>query len=164
MGKEHWPARLAARLVSGAVLFLVAGCAPGVQPVANTPVSVSSTDVIPTGPEAVAPGEPDGGIAPPSASAEAGDDAATPTPEALSPHDMELMKQSVIADWRLSRDRRSERQTNTVAAQAEPASPPPSTTHEQEPPPPPAPAQPAQNAGPIPCSMLPATATPCLRQ
>jgi hypothetical protein len=157
MGKEHQLARLAARLVSGAVLFLIAGCGPGVPPVADAPASVSSTEVIPTGPAAVAPGEPDAGIVPPSASAD------TPPPEAESPHDMELMKQSVIADWRLSRDRSSDGQAKTVAVQAEPASPPPSPAHEQAPPPP-ALAQPAPNAGPIPCSMLPATATPCLRQ
>jgi hypothetical protein len=83
--------------------------------------------------------------------------ASPPPPESLSPHDMELMKQSVIADWRLSR----ERPASTDAAQAEPAPPPPSPAIEQTPP---APDQAAQSAGPIPCSMLPATATPCMRQ
>ncbi len=169
MGKEHRPARLAIHLVGGVVFLALAGCAAGTPPVAGTPVSVTSTALAPTDPPAIAPGEPEAGLAPPpSASAQATDGAVSPLPpENLSPHDMELMKQSVIADWRLSRDRRLERQTSTgtVAAQGEPAAPPPSPANEQAPPvPAPAPAQPAQSAGPIPCSMLPATATPCMRQ
>jgi hypothetical protein len=123
---------------------------------------VSSTEAPVAAPFSVAPGEPEAGVVP------AGD-APVDQSEELSPHDMELMKQSVIANWRLSRDKRSEKQAKSVAAQAEPASPPPGPAQDRAslapvPPPPTAPQLPAQNAGPIPCSMLPATATPCLRQ
>jgi hypothetical protein len=153
MGKEHRPARF----VGAAALLVLAGCVSATPPMPDISENAASS-VSPTASPA-GPTEPDPAADP--ASAESADRIDSSS-EAPSAHEMELEKQSVIADWRLSHERRKETPARTAAAQAAPPAPTARATREQAPAPP---QQPPQNAGPVvPCSMLPATATPCLRQ